>query len=856
MFEKSLTLAYSEQNQETALQVAGHLQAAGLDFNLLVSHQDLPEPSLAERLSRVEGNIIMLISESFLKSTNCLFSLLPFYNAHASRIFSVIIPEQGTDPETGEPTTILVKFERVADILKHISYWQNKHIDFRKQVRIMNTPDDEALNDRLRMIREVSSDIGELLRTIKSNVCMVWDSLLSEQYGPLFQFLDVNPPAGFSVSTIATAEPMPSGNSALDDMLSEIGGVKIPNEDESSAGEASPFPERGTAEPPPIPDIDFPAEMPENQIFESEDDTTITPLPASGWGEPDEPTPLPDAEPVETEEEPVQVWVDDDHEAEAAEPGEALPQVVEEQGVEEIIASAAMLAAQGRREEAMAKLNNALQEHPDSEPLRFHYALTLIQQYDDYAEAANQLNVLLQQHPQHPQALFLMGEICEINNDLIRAEQFFQTFTQVSPDYAEGWFRLGMVLLKISPDYAVRAKACFTNTLHHFPTHGEAYYQLALLLQGEGQTEEAAQLFHRTLELLPDHPFAWYDLALLYHRREDAEQAYHAYQRATVNNPELKTPQNDMAFEYHRAARSARATEIFEKEQSALAELRENINRLEALLKEREEEIDQLMGDKVRPELTVLITGATSGIGKASAMLLAEHGYRLILTGRRAERLQDLKIALETDFQAEVLSLQLDVRDAAAVEQAINNLPESWKVIDVLVNNAGKAKGLSSIHEGSLHHWDEMIDTNIKGLLYMTRAVSPQMVARKRGHIINVGSTAGKETYLNGNVYSATKFAVEALTKSMRIDLHTHNIRVSQVSPGHVEETEFALVRFDGDENRARIYDDFQPLRSSDVAETILFMINRPAHVNIQDILLMGTQQASSLYIDRSGRDA
>lgn len=852
MFEKSLTIAYSEQNQETALQVAGHLQAAGLDFNLLVSHQDTPEPSLSERLSRVDGNIILLISESFLKSTNCLFSLLPFYNAHASRIFSIIIPEQGIDPETGEPTTILVKFERVADILKHISYWQNKHIDFRKQVRLMNNPDDEALNDRLRMIREVSSDIGELLRTIKSNACMVWDSLISEQYGSLFQFLDVQPTAGFTVTPLVAEETIPTANTALNDLLSEIGGVQIPIDVESPAGEASPFPERGTAETPPIPDVDYPVEIPEYQTIENESDTTITPLPGAAWGEPDEPTPLPDAEPMEIADEPVHPWIDDDDEP--AESGEALPQADEEHGIESIIDSAAMLAAQGSREEALTKLNNALQEYPDSEALRFHYALTLIQQYDDYAEAANQLNLLLQQHPQHPQALFLMGEICEINNDLIRAEHFFQTFTQVSPDYAEGWFRLGMVLLKISPDNTARAKECFTNTLQHFPTHGEAYYQLALLLQGEGQTEEAAQLFHKTLNLLPDHPFAWYDLALLYHRREDAEQAYHAYQRATINNPELKTPQNDMAFEYHRAARSARATEIFEKEQTALAELRENINRLEALLKEREEEIEQLMGNKVRPELTVLITGATSGIGKATAMLLAEHGYRLILTGRRAERLQELKTALETNFQAEVLTLQLDVRDASAVAQAINNLPETWKVIDVLVNNAGKAKGLSAIHEGSLHHWDEMIDTNIKGLLYMTRAVSPQMVARRRGHIINVGSTAGKETYLNGNVYAATKFAVEALTKSMRIDLHTHNIRVSQVSPGHVEETEFALVRFDGDENRARIYDDFQPLRSSDVAETILFMINRPAHVNIQDILLMGTQQASSLYIDRSGR--
>jgi len=544
------------------------------------------------------------------------------------------------------------------------------------------------------------------------------------------------------------------------------------------------------------------------------------------------------------------------HQEEAPAPVPPDSMVFEEAYVQDVLARTSMLAAQGNREEALTTLTAALQEYPHSDMLRYHYALMLIQQYDDFAEAANQLNTLLYKHPQHPQALFLMGEIHEMNKDLIRAEHFYLSFTQVSPDYAEGWFRLGMVLLKLAAGNQQRAKDCFNQTLRLFPTHGEAHYQLALLLQEAGDTDEAARLFHQTLELLPDHPFAWYDLALLYHRREDAEQAYHAYQRAIINNPEFKTPQNDMAFEYHRAARGARAAEIIEQEQSALSELRENINRLEALLKEREAELDKLTEEKESPESTVLITGATSGIGRATAELLAARGYRLILTGRRTERLQELQEALEAAYQAEIHTLSLDVRDADAVQQAIAQLPEHWKTIDVLINNAGKAKGLAPIQEGSLHHWDEMIDTNIKGLLYMTRAVSPSMVARRRGHIINVGSTAGKETYLNGNVYAATKFAVDALTKSMRIDLHTHNIRVSQVSPGHVEETEFALVRFDGDENRARIYDDFQPLRSSDVAEAILFMLNRPAHVNIQDVLMMGTQQASSLYIDRSGRDA
>ena len=171
-----------------------------------------------------------------------------------------------------------------------------------------------------------------------------------------------------------------------------------------------------------------------------------------------------------------------------------------------------------------------------------------------------------------------------------------------------------------------------------------------------------------------------------------------------------------------------------------------------------------------------------------------------------------------------------------------------------MINNAGLAKGLTPIHKGKISDWEQMIDTNIKGLLYITRLVSPRMVKAKKGHILNVCSTAGHEVYPNGNVYSSTKYAVDALTKSIRLDLHQHGIRVSQVSPGHVEETEFAKVRFDGDQEKAKIYEDFTPLSSKDVAEVIQFIVTRKRHINIQDVLMMGTQQASSNFIDRSGR--
>lgn len=249
---------------------------------------------------------------------------------------------------------------------------------------------------------------------------------------------------------------------------------------------------------------------------------------------------------------------------------------------------------------------------------------------------------------------------------------------------------------------------------------------------------------------------------------------------------------------------------------------------------------------------TVLITGASSGIGRATAQLLAKSGYNLVLTGRRKEALEELKTQLLSNAKIDIQILSFDVRSNEEVKEALSQINN--KQIDVLINNAGLAKGFSEIHEGSLEHWEQMIDTNIKGLLYVSKIVTGWMVKRRSGQVINICSVAGKQPYPNGNVYCATKHAVDALTHTMRIDLHKYNIRVGQVSPGHVEETEFSLVRFDGDVDKSKIYEDFQPLKSSDVAELIAFMIERPIHVNIQDIDVFGTQQASATIVDRSGR--
>ena len=241
-----------------------------------------------------------------------------------------------------------------------------------------------------------------------------------------------------------------------------------------------------------------------------------------------------------------------------------------------------------------------------------------------------------------------------------------------------------------------------------------------------------------------------------------------------------------------------------------------------------------------------LITGATAGIGEACANVFAREGYNLILTGRRLDRLEKLAAHLNNKYNVEVAVSSFDVRNREQVIENLEGLPAKWKKVNVLINNAGLSQGLDPIQKGSYDDWDTMIDTNVKGLLYVSRVVSNWMIDNGHGHIVNLGSIAGKEVYANGNVYCATKHAVDALNKGMRIDLLPHGIKVTAVHPGAVE-TEFSEVRFKGDKERARkVYEGFEPLAALDIAETIWFVASRPAHVNINDLVIMPTAQANA----------
>jgi NADP-dependent 3-hydroxy acid dehydrogenase YdfG len=481
--------------------------------------------------------------------------------------------------------------------------------------------------------------------------------------------------------------------------------------------------------------------------------------------------------------------------------------------LQQVIRDAWLWLENGHTEQGLELLQIALDQHPDHPELQKAYQ-TALAHYGQPPEAekapppaettvAAPASQSAAHHDQEAKSYDMMGDLAAEKGDYLFAKYCWDRAAELDPSFPGIYRKLGIMTSEhLRTDYRETAVHYLQKALEHAPDDAEVMLWMADMSRQNGDVAGADK---------------W-------------------YQQAISIDPALRTDLRNDAYLQPAPVQPEPEPVVTQQPVAAPIEIPAPV--------------------KITPVavLTVLITGATSGIGRATAEIFASHGHRLILTGRRSDRLHDVKTEFEKNYHTDVLILPFDVRDQPTVQLTIDSLPENWENIDILINNAGLAKGLSPIQEGELDHWETMIDTNLKGLLYVTRAVAPGMVKRKKGHIINLGSSAGKEVYPNGNVYCATKFAVDALTRAMRLDLHTHNIRVSQVSPGHVEETEFAINRFDGDAERAKIYENFQPLKATDVAEVIYFIATRPAHVNIQDVFLFGTQQASSTVVNRSGR--
>lgn len=844
------TLCFHEADSVVATEIMETLNQVNIQSTLLPSNDPGGE-YLFERINQGQDKIVLLLSNDFLKDSSCLHlgleSIKSLHNQ--DRLLTIVIPSLETVDGVIQQTP--TKIERIGDIIKFINHWQEIYLNIRKQMRdkSINEAEQNILHQELNLIRPISSEISEFLRLIKEKSIWYLEDLRNSFYQNIFEFIHKQEAhhglKNFIDSTEFTpilAENLLLDNTSDEDLetidenmvLANIPGMNLLTQN-SSGSEASV--QVLTSSEHPVSELD--QEVSISEITEEKADETIQVEDKSNeqdfihqdaskhlknfvdTSEEEEATRVLDNEESNLEEEEVDFEADAD---------DLLAKFIEKENQKfesTYLLQAIDLFERGLKEEAFGLIETGIKETQSGyAAIKWvDFLIEVNEQEEAYSFALD----ALKQDTFNEQLVYKIGQL-ELQKGMKEdAINRFEKVLSLDPAFKEVYYDLAVLIIECRPNNKTRALKLLKNAIKFNPYHPDAHYRIGLLLIEQfKELKKGVKALKKTLKLDPKHPFANYDLALHHFNQDHLALAKQYYLSAVENNEEFKTPENDKAF----------GIEPEDDTQDANTAIMDEVN--------------QNLKDQTRG--TVLITGATSGIGKATAYEFAAKNYRLILTGRRADRLESIQLDIQNQYKIPVETLVFDVRNYEEVQQALSNLDESWKPIDILVNNAGLARGLAKIYDGDIEHWDTMIDTNIKGVLHMSKIISKDMVKRGQGHIINVCSTAGKEVYQKGNVYCATKFAVDALTKAMRLDLYQDGIRVSQVSPAHVEETEFALVRFDQDADKAKIYEDFNPLTSRDVAETIYFIASRPAHVNIQDILVMGTQQAGSSHLDRSGR--
>jgi len=794
MSSKNFVLAYCNENYSIAKQLEDDLGKAGIRFDHY-SCESGKNHKLAKELVKTTSTIFLLISDNFLKSTNCMNDALQMLNTCLAqkRIQPIIIDGEFYNKNTSSFQRFPTEFSRISDLIKYMNHWQEHYLKMRKNKVNVSEKQEVAYNKELKRVRTISAEIGEFLRVLRETEYWNNDDLAENYYEWFFdrigkQDLLVKYKSSFSSDHLGM-----KNQSVVNENVSTDKGSNTPL-NPSTLSESELTPAELELEEKKQKTYDIIADIFDQDADETEDGT---PDDVIDFNEINDNT----------------TW-----------------------------------NKTGNIKDPIAF---------DDEQDFFNKIAHLIESEEDHL-AIKQLDLFLNQHPDSGSAYLWLARISINDEDFNLAKSHYEKAIELDNTNPQSLTEYGSLIFHHFKDQPKLASKAFKKAIALDGNNIDANYFYALLLtEVIAKPKKAIRFFERTLELNPTHPFANYDLAFLYYNQKEKIKAAKHYEFAFTINPELRVPENDKAFWYDDYLIQKKEDLEQQKSQSKKTKKKKRLKKdfTEPEI-EMTDEPENYMKDVVEQarQKTVLITGATSGIGKATADIFAENGYRIIITGRREDRLQEMKAQYLNKFNTEVHCLTFDVRNWDESQKRIESLPEEWQEIDLLINNAGLAKGYAPVHEGDLSHWETMIDTNIKGLLYMTRLITPSMVKRKQGQIINICSSAGHEVYPNGNVYCATKHAVDALTKGLRLELHKHGIRVSQVSPGHVEETEFAAVRFDGDLDRAAIYNDFQPLKSSDVADAIYYMATRPQHVTIQDIILMGTQQASNIFIDRSGR--
>jgi NADP-dependent 3-hydroxy acid dehydrogenase YdfG/Flp pilus assembly protein TadD len=918
-------LTYCIENQFAAANIVNAL-AGKAHIDKVIFDADNGISLLEKLLNSSNSNcpVMMLVSDNFLKSENCMNGALELVQklGASKRLIPVTTDGIYLNGGSNEYVHISTSFDRVSNVIQYMNHWQDKYLEMRKS---KPTGVDEILySEKVRIVRNISSEVGEMLRYMRAMEYYSTDQFEDSNFIILYRVLGIDaaahiyerkPEMAVSQPVFSSIkdkkevdnEPLPYINGTHTDTPFPLPTAKDPDLAQLLNGNAFKEVKETVA---PLADMEqvtnfhkeFEVPTHTNTVTEMAEPTTETPdtLEALIEDIKKDTQYLTDNEDqeavadsnvskiiddivneddaivdktvhavhkeglanmdslfIQNEDEDALKQLDNSIFGEALYKDEKQTTVQNTKNPNDTTASLiptndiimekniepnlrfdtpfqndeieneqkATNSDESGEEDALLSLRDALDNDPTDRVLQYEYATKLVEA-QQYQEAIEQLELLVELDRTNIDAYILMAFAAEQSGDYLLSLNCLEKVTLLKPDYPGIFYKLGTLVNERFKGPKRKALRYFSEAINHNPQDANAHFQLAKLeIESGADMELVVAHLQDTLTHNPNHAEAAMELAKVSFELGDKDTAAALYARAWANQPAYKTEQNDDIF------------------------------RIVPVIVVQSEPVPEPTTNALNDNgMVVMITGATSGIGKATADIFAQHGYRLILTGRRNDRLDEIQEQLTKTHRNRNITLNFDVRDHAAIKNALIDIEEDFKNIDILINNAGLASGLAPIHEGDLNDWDTMIDTNIKGLLYMTRAIAPNMVERQKGHIINLSSIAGKEIYPNGNVYNASKHAVDALTRAMRLDLHKHNIRVSQVTPGAVEETEFALIRFHGDSEKAKIYEDFKPLKASDVAETIFFIASRAEYINIQDIVMMGTQQASANHFDRSGR--
>ncbi len=882
-----ILITYAPENQYIGSKIVAALSNRTTAQGIAIAAPNSVKSILA--MANGFDKVIVVLTDNFLKNEYCMADALTMIQELQKNRQLVPLVADGVQEIEGKILSVPTAFDRVSSVIQYMNFWQDRYLEIRRR---KSENDDIAFAERVRLVRGISSEVGELLRFFRAVEFLTFENVQTQGYSPLFQAVGLEAkPVQIAVEAEKTfvaaikeekilepilEQPAVVLAETINGKVADVADWVIPNASQNGGShqhvsenleqvvkednikQIENVKERELNTPSLLESIVDELPTPPPPVSNAQNGvsnivTDILDLEDAPKTENQQPVKeiqdlkeifdnshaAPKAAKIEVETEVEMIDEADETEAEAVrqqarqllEAAEKPSDAFEfEEKATEIVAVSTEIETIAPKIEVPAELENLkafVTANPTHSDARYQLAAAYVKA-QNFADASQNLEAIVEKDTTHVDAFIMLAYIAEQQKDFLKSKLYLEKVANLNPDYAGIHYKLGVLTNQNFKGQKKAASKHFKEAFNRDPNNADAHYQYAIIkLEHSGNYVKAIEYLMRTLDIQPLHQKANFDLAVAFYELGDKPNAAKFYARACEVSPQYKTPTYEEIFKYEPPKKTVEVVP----------------------------EVQPAEPQKVKDNgITVLITGATSGIGKATAARFAQEGYRVILTGRRGDRLEELKKAFEDGFQNRVNTLQFDVRSLEDVKNAIENLDEEWKNIDILINNAGLALGLAPIHEGNIEHWDTMIDTNIKGLLYITRAVAPQMVARGKGHILNICSTAGKEVYPQGNVYAATKHAVDALTKAMRQDLYKHGVRVSQVAPGHVEETEFALVRFEGDAEKAKIYEDFQPLRAADVADLIHFIVTRPEHVNIQDALVMSTQQAGFALLDRSGR--